>query len=910
MSPDEIFHTMPELPRLVEAWQLGTLHGEAKHKLSELLLNNRDARQYFIELTQIDSELRWRYSSQSHIAPALAHDVNGSTIPAASIVIRELGIREDVSFYQVFELVEHSELHAQLWLQVYIALRACLFMGLRLPSDAEAAVDSVCSGLMDEPLTEYSPDRFCSLALNLAVEQFAVWQGVDAERDRSVQQFEAILKRSLRECEAVDVVALYESVEDFVPRHVPASALRVLCMRYLLELSPGEISRLLSLPLKKVLSQLAECRLKLWNACATSVKQHASPTVMQGFNLFYGFVDASESFGLQPEGGRRQSASAQFLQDLDSWCSEGEENGRCLLAMAVAHEALYRRLSLNVLLEDSSTRRDEAFHHVLTDMVLYLEETSPSVPSEPSVAHAPRRSRFATAWGMAIAAAVLIAASMGYLMLQRDNAVSPDTPVLAQQEREVPSNPLTGADIREATSFPEVPVRIAVATVKTSLGVVGRSDTDYSVGNSVYANEPIELTEGIVELITPSGSEWVLEAPVSLYLDDQGVVDLKHGKLVGLNSGQANALIVETPTARVLDTGTEFGVSVGDLQTTSVAVYEGAIELSSQPFDLADPKISPIEMEADYQAVVEQGGQLPKTVDLQMHDREFIRPDEVALRVEQQHGSAEAADKVAFYELLRIEGLLAYQGFHAESYGEAYAVGFETPRAISPLRFGSDLLPIKRSQRASESLVIGQNTTVFMNLDVSERSRLARAGLLNSSGDVGKDDSEVWMSWWSQMSLSSDQRFDWTGVSLMYGDKRNDEEPVFFGQPSGASGLGVRLYPPGNEAMYLFDTDRAFVGVQPLAIDNQSHFWTVRMAFGDDSAAVVSVWLDTELEELSSTPPLLVQAIPNLKFDRLRLESSSGKSSDTCTYDEFVLAQTLESLVKINQHVSGLRQSH
>ena len=91
---------------------------------------------------------------------------------------------------------------------------------------------------------------------------------------------------------------------------------------------------------------------------------------------------------------------------------------------------------------------------------------------------------------------------------------------------------------------------------------------------------PLELAEGLVEIVFKQGARVVLEAPVQLELIDAGAARLTRGRVVVHVPPQARGFAVRTPQARLVDLGTEFGVSVRGEGDTEVQVFQGAVVAS------------------------------------------------------------------------------------------------------------------------------------------------------------------------------------------------------------------------------------------------------------------------------------------------------------------------------------------
>ncbi|MEW4564830.1 FecR domain-containing protein [Bremerella sp. JC770] len=118
---------------------------------------------------------------------------------------------------------------------------------------------------------------------------------------------------------------------------------------------------------------------------------------------------------------------------------------------------------------------------------------------------------------------------------------------------------------------------LAVATVVRAVGRWGDELKTVSPGYQLKSGI-FELSQGIVELEWPSGVRMILESPARLDLISSDRVFLHTGRLVTKVPPAGVGFVIETERVRLVDLGTEFGVSVGLSGSTDVQVYEGAVD--------------------------------------------------------------------------------------------------------------------------------------------------------------------------------------------------------------------------------------------------------------------------------------------------------------------------------------------
>ncbi len=89
----------------------------------------------------------------------------------------------------------------------------------------------------------------------------------------------------------------------------------------------------------------------------------------------------------------------------------------------------------------------------------------------------------------------------------------------------------------------------------------------------------LELVEGMATLQFKSGAQVILEAPVSLEVISAMECRVKKGTVVADVPQQAKGFTIHTPSTKVVDYGTRFGVSAGEDGKCLVHVIEGLVEV-------------------------------------------------------------------------------------------------------------------------------------------------------------------------------------------------------------------------------------------------------------------------------------------------------------------------------------------
>jgi ferric-dicitrate binding protein FerR (iron transport regulator) len=99
----------------------------------------------------------------------------------------------------------------------------------------------------------------------------------------------------------------------------------------------------------------------------------------------------------------------------------------------------------------------------------------------------------------------------------------------------------------------------------------------------------LRLAEGLARVRFASGAEVTLEGPADLELVTPMRCVLHAGQLTASVPPGATGFVVDTPTTRVTDYGTEFGVRVRDAGTADVQVFSGRVDVGDPATGAARP---------------------------------------------------------------------------------------------------------------------------------------------------------------------------------------------------------------------------------------------------------------------------------------------------------------------------------
>jgi hypothetical protein len=98
--------------------------------------------------------------------------------------------------------------------------------------------------------------------------------------------------------------------------------------------------------------------------------------------------------------------------------------------------------------------------------------------------------------------------------------------------------------------------------------------------DQVFIGQQFKLDAGLLEITYTSGAKVIIEGPATYQVNSGNSGYLPSGRLTGkITTPNAKGFTVRTPTATVIDVGTEFGIEVGKTGETTSHVFRGAVNL-------------------------------------------------------------------------------------------------------------------------------------------------------------------------------------------------------------------------------------------------------------------------------------------------------------------------------------------
>lgn len=149
------------------------------------------------------------------------------------------------------------------------------------------------------------------------------------------------------------------------------------------------------------------------------------------------------------------------------------------------------------------------------------------------------------------------------------------------------------------------------------------ADTDAGKGPGAHlmAGQKLDLQDGLVELTFRNSARVILQGPAALVLSSQSECSLENGRATAYAPKAAKGFTVQTPAAKIVDLGTQFGVSVDEeTQSVQLHVFAGLVQLQTKPKDGTAPAVRQLRTG---EAVSVKTGQPPEKL---AHDEKaFVR---------------------------------------------------------------------------------------------------------------------------------------------------------------------------------------------------------------------------------------------------------------------------------------------
>ncbi len=121
------------------------------------------------------------------------------------------------------------------------------------------------------------------------------------------------------------------------------------------------------------------------------------------------------------------------------------------------------------------------------------------------------------------------------------------------------------------------------------------------------------LASGFVEVFMDVGVNAIIESPASFEIKSKMLIVLDRGVMSAKVSPTGIGFSILTPTANVIDHGTEFAVEVFDDSGSEVHVFEGKVDVQPK---MAPPQSSAVRLITDQATRISSVGKIPQGIDI------------------------------------------------------------------------------------------------------------------------------------------------------------------------------------------------------------------------------------------------------------------------------------------------------
>ena len=130
-----------------------------------------------------------------------------------------------------------------------------------------------------------------------------------------------------------------------------------------------------------------------------------------------------------------------------------------------------------------------------------------------------------------------------------------------------------------ARSAIDAPRQVVAARLEAAVDCRwGEETSNLARGDVLFEGKQLVLEAGLAEIMFRNGSRVLLEGPATLTIDQRDAVTLDIGALTAQVPAPARGFEVRTPTCKIVDLGTEFGVRVDISGETEVHCFQGSVE--------------------------------------------------------------------------------------------------------------------------------------------------------------------------------------------------------------------------------------------------------------------------------------------------------------------------------------------
>jgi hypothetical protein len=176
----------------------------------------------------------------------------------------------------------------------------------------------------------------------------------------------------------------------------------------------------------------------------------------------------------------------------------------------------------------------------------------------------------------AVAASILVlltAATISYFR-QPPVAIDQTQPPVAAPTKPLEANPPEDDQDKEIVS------PASVATIARLRGVEWSGNEPMAEMSRLSVGQTVQFKQGEMEIYFDQAVKLVVRGPANVTIRSAREIYSSSGVLAARVGEAGVGFTIVTPTGRIIDLGTEFGVAIGDEGATDVAVFRGAVDLT------------------------------------------------------------------------------------------------------------------------------------------------------------------------------------------------------------------------------------------------------------------------------------------------------------------------------------------
>lgn len=222
-----------------------------------------------------------------------------------------------------------------------------------------------------------------------------------------------------------------------------------------------------------------------------------------------------------------------------------------------------------------------------------VQQQSVLIKHSTDVPHSGFTRTSSTSWAivaLTTAAALFIALQLPLSDEATDDASTKISQSEGNSSEGVSFNSLEAADNTETSvvgwaKIDEPVVLTEALEIKPVATIIQQIDCVFADGRNqdfLQSGQKIDLKQGFVKLAYENGVEAVIEGPAEYTVVDELTATLGHGRLGVRVPDGFSGFVVDTPSARVVDLGTEFSMRVRNTGVTQVHVVEGEVQVAQR----------------------------------------------------------------------------------------------------------------------------------------------------------------------------------------------------------------------------------------------------------------------------------------------------------------------------------------